>query len=368
MIKILHAADLHLDSPFDGLPGNKAALRRSEQRAMLSSIMELADNEDVDIILFAGDILDSSSARIETAEQLAQVFASVSIPIFISPGNHDFISPNSPYSRLSFPENVHIFRSRDIECVELPALGARIWGAGFTDSTSPSLLADFEAEKHDDILDIMCIHGEVGAKNSSYNPISIDELARSGMDYVALGHIHSFSGVLLAGETAYAWPGCPEGRGFDETGEKGVIIAQVQADKSDLRFVPLDGRRYEIIKVDLTDKDNHLAAIIQALPENCTRDIYRIILTGECEAVPDMNAINAELDGKFFAHQLRDSTIPKKDIWEDVGSDTLRGLFLTRLREKYDHAGDDSEKTRIIAAVRWGLAALDSREEPYGNQ
>ena len=367
MIKILHAADLHLDSPFDGLPGNKAALRRSEQRAMLTSIIELAGKEDVDIILFAGDILDSSSARIETAEQLVQVFSSVNIPVFISPGNHDFISPNSPYSRLNFPENVHIFTSERIECVELPELGVRVWGAGFTDSTCPPLLTGFEAEKCDEIIDIMCIHGELGAKTSNYNPITTDELERSGMDYVALGHIHSFSGAQRSGATAYAWPGCPEGRGFDETGEKGVIIAEVQPGRCSLRFVPLGGRRYEIIKVDLTDKDNHLVAVMEALPENYDRDIYRIILTGECEAVPDMNVINAALDGEFFALRLRDSTIPKKDIWEGAGSDTLRGLFLTRLREKYDHAGDDSEKNRITAAVRWGLAALDGREEPYGN-
>ena len=368
MIKVLHAADLHLDSPFDGLPGNKAALRRSEQRSMLTSIAELAIREDVDIILFAGDILDSDSARIETAEQLAQVFASVSIPIFISPGNHDFISPNSPYSRLSFPDNVHIFRSGGIECIELPELSVRVWGAGFTDSTCSPLLTGFEAEKRGDILDIMCIHGEVGAKTSVYNPITAADLARSGMDYAALGHIHSFSGALQAGETTYAWPGCTQGRGFDETGEKGVIIARIQPHRCDLRFVPLDGRRYEIIKIDLTGKDNHLAAIIESLPENCSRDIYRLVLTGECEAVPDMNAISAALEGKFFAHQLRDSTVPKKDLWEGVGSDTLRGLFLTRLREKYDSTGDDSEKKHIIAAVRWGLAALDGREEPYGNQ
>ena len=75
----------------------------------------------------------------------------------------------------------------------------------------------------------MCLHGEVGVPGSRYDPISEAELARSGMAYIALGHAHAFSGLRRAGDSFYAWPGCPEGRGFDETGDKGVIVADVRA-------------------------------------------------------------------------------------------------------------------------------------------
>lgn len=367
MIKLLHAADLHMDSPFDALSEHKAARRRSERRAMLSSIVELAEKEGVGLILLAGDILDSESARRETAEQLSSAFSATDIPVFISPGNHDYFSPVSPYHRLRFPENVHIFKRREIECVALPDLNVRVWGAGFTENTCPPLLTGFEAEKQDSTLDIMCIHGEVG-KNSDYNPITVDELARSGMDYVALGHIHSFSGLCRAGDTVYAWPGCPEGRGFDETGKKGVIIAGLEPGSCELRFVPMGGRRYEIVRVGLSGETDHLSAILRSLPGDAARDIYRIILTGECERAPDLNALGKTLEDRFFSLQLRDSTEPKKDLWEGMGSDTLCGLFLTRLKEMHDRTRDAKERDRIVKAVRWGLAALEDREEPYADQ
>lgn len=356
-----------MDSPFDALPEHKAARRRSEQRAMLASIVALAEKEGAQLILLAGDILDSDSARRETAEQLSGAFSATDIPVFISPGNHDYFSPSSPYSRLRFPENVHIFKSPEIECVELPGLNARVWGAGFTQSACPPLLTGFEAEKRGATLDIMCIHGEVG-KSARYNPITPDELARSGMDYAALGHIHGFSGLCRAGDVFYAWPGCPEGRGFDETGEKGVIIAELEPGSCALRFVPLGGRRYEIMKTDLTGQTDQLAAILACLPDDTARDIYRIILTGECGRAPDLTTLGAALEGRFFSLQLRDSTEPEKDLWESVGGDTLRGLFLTRLRELHDQALDGKERDRIVKAVRWGLAALDDREEPYADQ
>ena len=104
-LKILHAADLHLDSPFEGLGAAKAAQRRDEQRRLLHRIAQLAEEESVDIVLLAGDLLDSDSTYAETAEALASSLGSISAPVFISPGNHDFYSPRAPYARVRFHEN-----------------------------------------------------------------------------------------------------------------------------------------------------------------------------------------------------------------------------------------------------------------------
>lgn len=186
VIKLLHAADLHLDSPFEGLGESRAAARRTEQRQLLYAIAQLAQSERVQLVLLAGDLLDSDSAYAETGEELVRALGSISAPVFISPGNHDFYSERSPYARLKLPENVHIFKSPRIECVELPELGVRVWGAAFTDKYSVGMLKDFRAEKKTGILDIMCIHGEVNTA-SVYNPITEAEIAASGMDYIALG-------------------------------------------------------------------------------------------------------------------------------------------------------------------------------------
>ena len=124
-VRILHAADLHLDSPFEALSGAQAAQRRREQRDLLRALPELARAHGAQIILLAGDLLDSGSPYPETAKALAETFDGCGAEVFLAPGNHDYYSAGAPYARLTFPENVHIFRTQRIEAVALPELGVR---------------------------------------------------------------------------------------------------------------------------------------------------------------------------------------------------------------------------------------------------
>ena len=359
-LKLLHAADLHLDSPFEGLGAAKAAQRRQEQRQLLFRIAQLAQSEQVDLVLLAGDLLDSDSSYAETAEALSEALGSIPAPVFISPGNHDFYSQRSAYARVSFPENVHIFKKPELECVELAQLGVRVWGAAFCDKYSDGMLHGFSAEKSAGMRDIMCIHGELAAA-SNYDPITEADIAASGMDYIALGHIHKASGLKRAGDVCYAWPGCPEGRGFDETGEKYVYIVSLGRDCS-VKSVCLAQRKYEILNVELDDKDA-VSAALAALPENTGSDVYRIVLRGEASEPPQTEAVRAALENKFFSLQVRDETVLKRDMWQSAGDDNLRGQFLKRLKAAFDAAASDAERERISQAARWGLAALDNREE-----
>jgi DNA repair exonuclease SbcCD nuclease subunit len=184
------------------------------------------------------------------------------------------------------------------------------------------------------------------------------------MDYVALGHIHAYSGLLRAGETFYAYPGCAEGRGFDECGEKGVILAEVSCGDARATLVPLGGRKYRMLDVALGAGEDPVSAVNAALDGDTSRDIYRITFTGECDEAPDLRAAMRELEGKFFSLQLRDRTVLRRDLWEKCGEDTLRGLFLTRLRREYDAAQSDEDREKITLAARYGLAALDNGEGP----
>lgn len=359
-LKILHAADLHLDSPFEGLGAAKAAQRREEQRQMLYRIARLAETEKVDMVLLAGDLLDSDSTYAETAEALAGALGSISVPVFISPGNHDFYSPRSAYARVSFPENVHIFKSPALECVDIPQLNAKVWGAAFCDKYSAGMLGGFSAEKIAGVRNVMCIHGEVGTA-SNYNPVTETEIAASGMDYIALGHIHRESGLKKSGGTYYAWPGCPEGRGFDETGEKYVYIVSLGTECG-VKPVRVSQRKYEILNVSVTGGDV-FDDITAALPEDTHSDVYRIVLRGEAAETPQTDSIRQRLEDRFFALEVRDETVLRRDVWESAGEDNLRGRFLMRLKDAFDSAKTDAEREKITQAARWGLAALDNREE-----
>ena len=358
-VKILHAADFHLDSPFEALPEELAAVRRREQRDLLDRLADMVEQERTQLVLLSGDLLDSGTSYYETQDVLYRAFSRITADIFISPGNHDYYSPKSPYAYVKFPENVHIFTSPLISSVTLPQLGCRVWGAGFNDQYSRPLLSGFAAPD-DGMIDIMVLHGDTGG--DVYNHIREAEIAESGLQYLALGHIHSFSGIKQAGKTVYAYPGCPEGRGFDETGEKGIIIGNVTKTGCDLRFKPLGGRNYKILTVDLTGADDALYAVTSSLPWNTERDIYRLILSGTAEGSVDIPFLKERLSGRFFHLTVQDTTRPPRDIWAQSGDDTLRGIFLRSLKEKYDDAGEDDRRI-ILSAVRYGLSALDNGEE-----
>lgn len=361
-VRILHAADLHLDSPFEALGSTLAAQRRREQRALLQSLPRLAQAHGAQLILLPGDLLDSDSAYPETARALAEAFAETQAEVFISPGNHDFYSAHAPYARIAFPKNVHIFRSNRLEPVALPELHARVWGAAFTDRRSEALLRGFSLRRQDtDTVELLCVHGEVGNPASPYNPIAEEELAASGFDYVALGHTHRFGGLRRAGNTSYAWPGCAEGRGFDETGEKGALLVDVRPGGAQAEFIPLGGRRYEILRVPAGE--DAARAVLEALPAGAERNIFRVILTGETDRAPDTALVRAALAGRVFAAEVRDETRLRQDIWAQAGESTLRGLFLAALKERLDAAETAEARAAVTQAARWGLAALDHDEE-----
>jgi DNA repair exonuclease SbcCD nuclease subunit len=207
----------------------------------------------------------------------------------------------------------------------------------------------------------MALHGEVEG-HGNYGPISRETIARSGLDYLALGHVHRHSQLQKDGNTFWAYPGCPEGRGFDETGEKTVNIITLSKEKCELETRCIAGRRYESIRLDVTGLDP-LLAIHTSLPDETMRDIYRITLVGEAEGNHDINRLYNNLDEMFFELQIRDDTRIYRGVWDYAGEDSLRGLFLKKLKAEFDSVKDDKQRNTIEQAARWGLAALDNMEE-----
>ena len=95
MLKLIHAADLHLDSPFAGLRPERAAQRRREQRKLLERLAALAAEKQADLVLLAGDLLDGGTVYQETAAALAAALGAMPCPVLIAPGNHDYFGPDS---------------------------------------------------------------------------------------------------------------------------------------------------------------------------------------------------------------------------------------------------------------------------------
>ena len=361
MIKVLHAADFHLDSPFDALPEEKAAIRRREQRELLDQIAALANEERVDAVLLAGDLLDSDKSYYETSEALVRALGTIKAPVFIAPGNHDYYHNHAPWAAMKLPKNVHIFQTGTPEAVALEGKNALIWGAAFTTNRSGALLANFP-EVPANKMNLMVLHGQVGSTEESYNPMIPAQIAATGLNYLALGHEHTYSGLQRAGNTFYAYSGCPEGRGFDELGTRGVIIAEVERGRTQACLVPLGGREYHKLEVDLQEASDVEMAIRDALPRNTQRDIYRIVLTGEFDGRINEEALIKTLEDRFFHLTIQDKTRIRRDIWRDAEEDSLRGLFLRKMRTRYD-AGDEAKKERVTWAIRYALEAMEQGEQ-----
>ncbi|MBQ9392451.1 MAG: DNA repair exonuclease [Oscillospiraceae bacterium] len=361
MVRILHAADLHLDSAFAALEEDQARQRRQESRRLVERMVDYANERQVELMLLAGDLFDSDDVFAQTGETLALALSRFRGQAVIAPGNHDYYDPNGAYGRILWPGNVHVFTRGTLERLDFPALGCSVYGAAFTAPTAEdgSVLDGFTAPE-DDRVHILLLHGDVGVKNSVYRPLTAQQLERTGVDYAALGHQHAFSGVCRAGSVSYAYPGCPEGRGFDETGDKGVLYGTVERGSAALQFVPMARRRYEVLTADVSDAAPE-EAVLRALPENTQDDIYRLILTGETAEPVRPEQLRRALEDRFYALELRDETRIRQDIWEKCGDDSLRGLFLAELRKRYDGA-DETERRRIEQAARFGLAAMDNRE------
>ena len=359
-LRILHAADLHLDSPFEALSDSQAKMRRREQRLLPGRIIEQAEMHGADMILFVGDLFESGRPYRETAQVIEEAFASTNIPIFIAPGNHDYYNPASPWARMKLRENVHIFKSPNIEYIDLGF--ARVYGAGFTEPHAPDLLEGFSVERESNIWNILVLHCDL--VGGDYCPITERELAGCGVHYAALGHIHAPSGLKKAGETWYSYPGCTEGRGFDECGARGANFVALTDRGCKCEFIELGFRRYEIINVNVTGRDVK-AALREAVQSAREGDICRVVLSGECsEAATSRELEEMAQKRGLFSSQLRDQTKAPRQI-DGEDEDTLRGTFLRLARVQYNAAQTDAERQKVRRSILWGLAAIDGGEEPW---
>lgn len=335
MIKFVHAADFHLDAPFSSLSPELGKQRREEQRETLSRFAQAC--RDCDLVLLAGDLFDGATVYLDTIEALKACFASISAPIFIAPGNHDPYREDSPYAREDWGDNVTIFTKQEIERIQLP--NCDLYGAAYTEGNWEPL-KDFHVQD-ESRLNILLLH--TGAE---YNPITPEQIAQSGLDYLALGHVHGMQ-IQKQDYTTYAYPGCLMGRGFDECGKKGCLEVKLSKVCCDGDFLPMEGRRYEILEVE--PGEDPLTAITDSLPEDSRDHCFRVILQGPCEGL-NISALAEGLKDHCFLLELIDKTYRKGTQWEGIEEDTLRGEIMKELKSRHDKASEEEQRVILAAA------------------
>lgn len=350
-LKILHSADWHLGSPFGSVPEDVRAAMSKAQESIPMGVARLCAQEQCNLVLLSGDLFDTPAPGRKWVDSVKQALESCAVPVFISPGNHDFCGSDSPWLLDTWPENVHIFTNNYIEHVDLEELDCRIYGAGYRGMDCPGLLEGFRADGNQRWC-IGSFHGDPLVPSSPCCPVTGSQVRESGLDYLALGHIHA-AGSFRAGSTLCAWPGCPMGRGWDETEEKGVYVVTLEQ-RAEVRFVPLGLPQFHDLTVLVRgDAKEVLEAI---LPGAAVDDLFRVTLTGR-------GNVDVEALQKQYPHLallvLRDETVSPRPLWDCAGEDSLRGLYFQMLQELSQNPETEGA-AKLAAEISGDL--LDDRE------
>ena len=367
-VKVLHCADLHFDTPFKELSKEVSDTSKNELLEVFKKIIDLAIEENIEVLLIAGDVFDNLTVNKNTLFFISdQIKRIKNIKVFISPGNHDPYNEKSFYSMINWPENVYIFKG-DMEFKEVKELNLVVWGAGFRNNyENESLLKSINVDNNK--INIMLLHGEItstGSKNE-YNPIYINDIYKSNIDYIALGHRHKFSGILKEGMTTYAYSGCPQGRGFDEEGEKGVIIGEVYKGGTNLKFFPVYKRKYVTKEIDITDTNNYDEVVFKVLSdlseEEIHKNFYKIILKGELKEHFNLkdNLLIEKLKNKFYYIKIINNTSIEVNLEELSKDYSIKGKFIAKIFEKLKDASDD-DKEILKLALKMGIQCLSEDE------
>lgn len=352
MLKLIHCADIHLGSKMEAkLPKEKAEERRAEVRKTFHRLIEYAKREGVRAILLAGDIFDSDRPLKRDKEFFYDaVKGNPEIDFLYLRGNHD---GEESYTE----EGIANLKTFSSEWTAYEYGDTVVHGIELVKENALSLYTTFKAEKNR--KNIVMLHGQI-SPSSGADKINTAKFAEKHIDYLALGHIHSYSQNKLDDRGMYAYSGCLEGRGFDETGEKGFVLLEI-SEKVEGRFIPFAERTVCEEFVDVTDTQNGYGAyqIVKAQVKFNPKNLYRIHLVGEIGY--DNDALSQDLEkllsNDCYFVSVKDGTQRKIDLTAYEGDISLRGEFIRTVMARSSWS---EEKKRQVIAL--GLKALSGRE------
>ena len=352
MQKFIHCADVHLGSKMESkLPKEKADERRAEVRSTFHRMVEYAKKEGIRAILLSGDVFDSDRPLKRDKEFFYDVVkGNPEIDFLYLRGNHD---GKESYTE----EGIDNLKTFSNEWSGYHYDDVYICGLEISRDNAQSMYSTLKLDK--DKINLVMLHGNVEA-TTGVDKVHVGKLADKNIDYLALGHIHSYSENKLDDRGRYAFSGCLEGRGFDETGEKGFVLLEIE-DGVNSMFIPFAQRTIETMDVDVSDTQNGYEAYqkiksqVKFTPDN----LYRIQLVGEIAYEGETLAEDVErlLANECYFVSVKNHTLRKMDSSEYEGDLSLRGEFVRAVLANADLP--DERKRQIITL---GLKALAGQE------
>ncbi len=307
-MRIVHAADIHLDTPYRR---HDAALRQRLQdagREAFSALVDLTIQEDADALLIAGDLFDNEWLTVATEHALTSELARLThagVTVIYATGNHDPGRTNYRAAHIAWPSaGFHLHNSATPRRIPIHRDGDRVgWvvAAGHqTTHESTNLAVSFPPAPGPEPA-VALLHADVGGAQGAaddeagnvYAPAGLSDLDPS-YDYWALGHIHKRQRLR---EDSPAWyPGNLQGRDFGETGAKGALVVDLHPpEPPQARFQPLAPIRWERLTVPVLSDANSIVDVQNAVRTEFDRQqesdgnvlpgqewVLRVELAGPC--------------------------------------------------------------------------------------
>lgn len=335
-MRLVHAADLHLDSPLLGLArlgdSELADTLRAATRRACENLVDEVIAQEADALLLAGDVYDGNWRDYATGaffvRQLSRLHDE-GVPVFLINGNHDAESEITRSLRL--PPNTRRLSVDAPETVVLDDLGLAVHGQGFARRAVLENLVPAYPDRIPGLVNAGMLHTSVqgDSRHDSYAPCRPEDLSGCGYEYFALGHIHE-QRTVCDGPHVAAFSGNLQGRHPRETGAKGALVVDVEpGERARLTPLTLDVARWELVEVateGCRDADEVLDAVEVAVRERCVQAapravVVQVTLTGASAAAPGL--VEAEwlrseielLAGKAGAvvEKVRNRTRPPAD-------------------------------------------------------
>lgn len=358
-MKLLHCGDLHLDSALGAnLTGEKKKQRKSELLSTFVRMAEYASEHGADAMLIAGDWFDGRNVTKRTQNLVKETVLRFSAVDFLYlKGNHD--EENFLEAWEERPENLKLFGT---DWTYYRYDDVVIAGAGFADGNGEALYDSLVLNRND--CNIVLLHGQTEKYRSAEKAetVSLSALKNKNIDYLALGHIHSYRYEPLDTRGIWCYPGCPEGRGFDECGEKGFVWLEIEDKKVTHTFIPFATRTVHEVFVDIAGAETTLAVerkVQEALASVPEKDLVKVTLTGKVglSAERDMQYLTGRFEDRFFAFKMNDREVGLAVFPEEYENDiSLRGEFIRLVMQ-----GDYTEEERRMI-LELGIRALCGEE------
>lgn len=303
-LTFIHAADLHLDSPFAGMSNipNRIFKRLKESTFQSAKNMfDLAIDREVDFVLLSGDLFDESNRSLKAQLFLRNQFLQLQshgIEVFIIYGNHDHLG--GEWTPIEWPENVHVFLSStpsEQAFYREGQLVASIYGFSYKERAVHENMTPYYEKTTDAPYHIAMLHGTLAGQegHDAYAPFQLQQLLARDFDYWALGHIHKRA--LLHEDPKVIYPGNVQGRHIKETGEKGCYVVCLSEDAQRAEFMGCSDVIFETVTIDITDTA-HMTDLVtlvdkkmSGLKERGVPHFVKIELTGDAPAYMELTQL-----------------------------------------------------------------------------